>query len=259
MAVRVAPEGIDMVLHSLTEDNSVITRHIPVPAGITDPMKGVEEAVYDAPLLLADFNRTDCVVDAHRYILLPSEGVTPEVVEALTRALYPDDADNLEAIVNPLSPLDCTLVAWIPLHLAHFLRRTFNNPPIIHHLTPFCRYFAAKSKLGNSGKMYANFRQGYVDLIAFGHNGLLAANSYRVRENTDSLYYIMALRKEFGFDGENDQLLICGEPEMREAMIPLLREYVPYVMPVIFPSTAIRGGEEATRAPFNLIVLPLCE
>lgn len=248
-----------MVLHSLSEDNSVITRHIPVAPGITDPTKAVEEAVYDAPLLLADFDRTDCVVDSGRYIILPSEGASPEVIEALGRELYPEEHESLEAVVNPLAPLDCTLVAWIPRELMHFLRRTFNNPPVHHHIAPLCRYFAAKSRMGNSGKMYANFRQGYVDLIAFGRRGLLVANSYRVRETTDILYYVMALRKEIGFDGEDDEMFVSGDPDVREIVLPQLREYIPNVMPVIFPSTALRGGEEALKAPFNLIVLPLCE
>jgi hypothetical protein len=46
---------------------------------------------------------------------------------------------------------------------------------------------------------------------------------------------------------------------LREAIMPELRRYINYVMPVIFPSAMFRAGREAMNAPFELIVLPLCE
>lgn len=259
MSARIAPECIDIVLHNKVEDNSLIYRHVAMDTSLGTLVKGIEEAVYASPLLLADFDRTDIVVESSRFQLIPSAAVTSETVEALGERLYPRDIARLEAIVNPLQPLDCTLVTWVDTELVNFLRRTFNNPAIFHHLAPVCRYFAGKSRMGNSGKMYANFREGHIDLIAFGSKGLLCANSFRVRERTDELYYIMALRKELGFDGSADELFLCGDPARREDVMPLLREYIPYVMPVIFPSTAMRSGEDAMKAPFNLIVLPLCE
>jgi hypothetical protein len=53
--------------------------------------------------------------------------------------------------------------------------------------------------------------------------------------------------------------LVCGDVALREQIMPELRRFVNYVMPVIFPSTMFRAGKEALNAPFELILLPLCE
>ena len=82
----------------------------------------------------------------------------------------------------------------IPRPLAGFLRRTFDNPPILHHLTPLCRYFHGKGRLGNSGRMYAHFHKGQVDIISFSRSTVAVANSYRYRDPMDAIYYIMACR-----------------------------------------------------------------
>ena len=44
-----------------------------------------------------------------------------------------------------------------------------------------------------------------------------------------------------------------------EAVAPMLREYVTYVMPAIFPAAAMRIGMDAMKAPFDLILMSLCE
>lgn len=259
MALRIYGEGLDMVLHSNVEDNALKVRHIALDSNVSPLSKAIEEAVYESPVLLSDFDKVDCVVDTPKFTLLPSSVASPEVIDKLGRDLYPMEYPDLEAVVNPLDSLGCTLVCWLPRDLVGFLRRTFNNPAIHHQLSPFCRYFASKSRLGNSGKMYLNLRSGHIDVIAYGRTGLLVANTFRVRDDMDVLYYVMALREKVGFDGQADQLMVCGDPARRDALLPLLREYIPYVMPVIFPSTALRSGEDALKAPFNLIILPLCE
>ena len=60
-------------------------------------------------------------------------------------------------------------------------------------------------------------------------------------------------------DDSNDEMLIAGNNSAREAITTTLREYLAYVMPVIFPSEMFKAGKDALNAPFDLIVLPICE
>jgi hypothetical protein len=56
-----------------------------------------------------------------------------------------------------------------------------------------------------------------------------------------------------------DEIILAGDPASRAALSPLLRRYVRYVMPAIFPSTMFRAGRAALRTPFELVVAPLVE
>ena len=156
------------------------------------------------------------------------------------------------AITNHLEGLDTSIVMEIPRPLAGFLRRTFDNPPILHHLTPLCRYFHGKGRLGNSGRMYAHFHKGQVDIISFSRSTVALANSYRYRDPMDAIYYIMACRNMAGLDPMADELFLCGDTAVREETTPQLREYLAYVMPVIFPSAVFKTGKTHFQHLFTL-------
>lgn len=124
------------------------------------------------------------------------------------------------------------------------------------------RYFSRKTQLGNTGKIYAHItaEPPVVDIVAFGHDGALRlAVTKPVTAAADSAYWILACAREAGLDPASDEILLCGDNAARHELMPLLRRYAGYVMPVIFPSAAFRSGRDALNAPFPLILIPLCE
>ncbi|MDE6135730.1 MAG: DUF3822 family protein, partial [Muribaculaceae bacterium] len=134
---------------------------------------------------------------------------------------------------------------------------------VVCHVTPLLRYFSRKTLLGNTAKLYAHFNSGSarsVDILVFGPDGSPSMiSSHPATSGTDAVYYILASAKACGLAFDSDEILICGDAAMRDAVMPTLRRYFNYVMPVIFPSAAFRAGREALKAPFPLIILPLCE
>ena len=107
--------------------------------------------------------------------------------------------------------------------------------------------------------MYAHIHDNHIDLLSFGKDSLKLANSYEFREPIDAIYYILATRQMLKLNPNSDEMLIAGDNAVREAISPTLREYLAYVMPVIFPAAMFKAGKDALNAPFDLIVLPLCE
>ncbi len=261
MAMLISDDALDVVAYSTVEDNSMLYRHIPLDTAAADRVKALEEVVYENPLLLAGFDKVWCVVRTRRFFTLPQAVASDDVLTAeITSAVWPaGGSPGFTAITNHLEGLDTSIVMEIPRPLAGFLRRTFDNPPILHHRTPLCRYFHGKGRLGNSGRMYAHFHKGQVDIISFSRSTVALANSYRYRDPMDAIYYIMACRNMAGLDPMADELFLCGDTAVREETTPQLREYLAYVMPVIFPSAVFKTGKNALSAPFYLTILPLCE
>jgi len=50
-----------------------------------------------------------------------------------------------------------------------------------------------------------------------------------------------------------------GDNTMRAAMTPMLREFVKFVMPAVYPAAAMQLGRNAMQAPLELILQALCE
>ena len=75
----------------------------------------------------------------------------------------------------------------------------------------------------------------------------------------DAVYYIMATRTALDIEQTSGELFISGDPQLRNAVTPILREYLGYVMPMVLPAQVIRAGAPAMEAPFDLTLLMLCE
>ena len=164
-----------------------------------------------------------------------------------------------EIVPCEISEQGAIILMGVETEIIAFLRRTFNNPRLHHHLSPLCKYFFHKNNHGNSTKMYACLHSGKIDVIAVTSRGLKFANTFDYHNAIDAVYYIMASRQMLGMDNANDEMFLSGSPSAREAIAETLRKYINYVMPVIFPSAIFKAGKEAMKAPFDLVVLPLCE
>ena len=257
LALRIDSDCIDIMLISTIEDNSLIYRHIPFDKSAPSQLKAIEDIIYENPLLLSDFSRIDCIIATECFSLIPSEFKNKENQEKLFLHTYPKF--DGEIITNEMLETGATILMGLETDFVSFLRRTFNNPHLYHHLTTMCRYFRHKSRMGNGNKLYAHLRNGQIDIIAYGNDNLKLANSFRFRDNMDAIYYILSCRKLLNLEASGDELLLAGNASIREAITPILREYIPYVMPVIFPSEMFRAGKDAMLVPFELIILPLCE
>ena len=257
LALRIDKTMLHIVLFCKVEDNSLIYHQIPLDQAAPSQQKAIEEAIYDNPLLLSDFAQIDCVVETSTFTIVPAEITDAEV----RRRIFNETFSSFEGeiVENELSELKSIILMGLNEELVNFLRRTFNNPRILHHLTPLCTYFNRKSRLGNSGKMYAYMRKDRLDILSFDKDALRLANTFAFRDPMDAVYYILACREMLHLDPGSDEMLIAGDNSLREVITPVLREYLAYVMPVIFPSAMFKAGKDAFNAPFDLIVLPLCE
>ena len=257
LGLRICDNAIDVVITSRIEDNSLIWHRIDLDAAATSPFKALEDAVYRNPLLLADFGAIDVLIDTKRRLVVPADKANADNIDAMFAQLYPDK--NLETIATQIDKTGTVIAFADDAERVNFIRRTFNNPHICDRIVPLCRYFGIKNRLGNAGKFHVHLSANTIDIIAYGADGLHMANTFESDNTNDDLYFVMSAAHFLAFDNNSDQMLLSGDAERREALIQLLRLYVSYVMPVIFPSAMFKAGKDSLSAPFELITLPLCE
>ena len=257
LALRINEKKMHIVLFCSVEDNSLIYREITLDPEAQSTQKAIEEAIYDNPLLLSDFAQIDCVIETNKFTVIPSEIDNNDIQEKIFNETFP----SFEGVIieNKLNEVNATILMGLDEVLVNFLRRTFNNPKIQHNLAPLCIYFHRKNQVGSAGKMYAYLHDNKLDLLSFGVDSIKLVNSFVFNDPLDAVYYILACRDMLQLDAQNEELLIAGDNDTREAITPTLRKYLAYVMPVIVPSAMFKAGKDAMNAPFDLIVLPLCE
>ena len=231
-------------------------------------VKSVEDAIYTRPELTDDYDAIDVYIDTERYTMVPrSVAEDTAAMRDIADDLYPSERLNVICTCAEVPPFhvddagEAFAAMFVQPALEGFLHRTFVQARIMHRMVPLTRYFEACGRLlGNAGKMHIHRRADAVDVIAFDGKGLTMANTFATAGgDDDAVYYTLAAAKDLGFDADNDRMMCSGEAPLRDRLMARLKPYVNFVMPVIFPTTALHLGAEAAQVPFELLSLTLCE
>lgn len=256
----ISPDNVEIMAYCPLEDHSLIKASVALDKAATDITGAIEEAVYSNPLLLSDFKRVSVVYRTDRFTIIPDALTGSRAADEVTAMYLPGLSGSDTVFDNVLPGNAAFLRCAIPATLYNFIMRTFNCPKLYHNLTPLCTYFNGNSSMGNARKTFVNLRRDSFDIVVPGNGTLSMANTFSFRESLDAVYFILACREMLGEGIAGEELMLCGDREMRDTLTPELRKYVPYVMPVIFPSAMFKaGGQTAMDVAFDLIVLPLCE
>ncbi|MCM1331155.1 MAG: DUF3822 family protein [Bacteroides sp.] len=259
LILRVEPARLDVMIYNGDEEDSIIYRSIRLDTALSQ-IAALEETVYDNPVLLGDFNKITVIIATTEYAITPEWASTDEILAGMVAdKLLVNDDNETELLNIPMHDTGISVMLKPETRLTAFLRRTFNNPEILHHIVPLIRYFSKSDRLGTAGKIFVNLRNDSLDIISFSNNSPHLINTFRFRDKMDAVYYILACREQLKENGSDHEILISGNSDIREEITPILRRYVGYVMPVIFPSTIFKAAKDTMKAPFDLIVLPLCE
>lgn len=257
LAVRFSPARLDVMVYSDMEANSLVSRSMEIDPGPRSWLHAVEDAVYENPLLPAEFRRTLLVIEPEAAMLLPGEvAADADAVKILQSTL---GGESREWRVDAPVGRNSAIGYGFPAGLTGFIRRTWGNEvSLLCNLTVLARYFITGVQRGKASRILVNLRDGSLDIIAVEHGGIRLANTFDFRTPDDAVYYVLACRAVASMPHDSE-ILISGPAAVRDQISPLLRRFVRQVMPVIFPPRMFRAGREAVELPFDLIVSPLCE
>ena len=250
---------LDVVAVSTVDDEPMLCRSIALAKGL-EPLRALEEAVYDNPLLLADFEGVTLLLRTPHFSVLPASlAADDEALDAASRLLWPCPEHPLASVATPVAGTDAAVLAALPADVKAFIGRTFPDARVMHVLVPETAYFAAKGRPGGRARVCAVAAPGSVDLMAFSAEGqLLGATSYGCTAAADMAYYAAALAQVCGIVSGDLQFFVAGNPEPRDAMIEALRAFAPNVASWVIPAGMAAEGA-GPDTPFPLLILPLCE
>ena len=260
LAIRLSPGKIVYAVSSRMEDNSLVFGEIPFDGSGKDEIKEIESAVYDNRFFLYGYERRTIFSESRHFLLIPDEfsaGGDYEECCRYYKYLYP--GDRLVVRTDRIEGKGVTLVFGIEPALDSFLRRTFDNPEVTHFLTPIIKFFSRREHSNAANRMFVYFNDGKVGVVVLKNENMAFANFFRFSDINDAFYYVMNAWNANGLDPLSDEMHLLGEKRCRKALLEQFRRYVRVVVQSIFPARLLKLGRNAMDAPFDLIVLPLCE
>lgn len=244
-------------LHDIDEDNSLIVGNINLDLSGNNYLKALENAVYDNPVLLNDYRKVRVMAESSHFALLPPQFGSEDDALEVFKAQFPNHEGDFALCTLPRC--NCHIAFSMPEGVIPFLQRTFNMPPVFHHLYPLCEHYKGHDANRGVACMHLNLRQDFIDIVIIKNHELAMANTYSCSQAQDIVFYTLHAWKAYGLDATKDELLLTGPKNLRDMVTGSLRQYIGYVMPAIFPASALKIGQDAVKAPLELILLALCE
>lgn len=253
LLVAVGGQRVDYILYTPTVAGSLQMGHV---ARTDESLQALEDAIYDTAELLKEYKRVRIVAHSQHFVILPTETADDDC-RMLVRAAFP--ADDGDALVNTLPANGVKIAYLLPRGMQAFLGRTFNYPEVYHHLYPMCEHFKGLNRSDDLSRMFLNLNAESMDMAIYRDGKLLCANSYQFTNAQDAAYFALNAWRTHGLDQLVDEMQLTGERTMCASMTPVLREFVKFVMPAVYPAAAMQLGRNAMQAPLELILQALCE
>lgn len=256
MMLRIARDELAYACYHPAEDGSWVSNRFALSASAPF-LQEIERIVYAHEELLQPFKKSYVLLPTLHYVVVPSEVAAIADSSVFYGALYEDD--DCTVVENSLSHVGAQLYFGTESKVASFLYRTFDRPVLLHPLAPLSEYFYRKSRMGNQSKVYVHLYRGKMDVVCFGHGGLLLAGTYEYRHVNDAAYRILNVWQQLKLDQLTDEVHLAGDMAVRRDLAALLRNYIRTVVPVIFPSHCHALGSDAIQESFDFTALSLCE
>lgn len=253
LSLLIGPATVQVFAHNPSgEDGGVVVESLGYDPSASSDAAALEEAVYSNPLLLQPFRKTDIVISTSQAITAPADTDTDAV-----RAILGVDHDHtlLE------SPLDDRTKVMYTVHrgVANFLQRTYDRIVPQHSLSALTAYYTLRGRRSNSARMFVSLGHRCADVVVLNRAGIAAARHFDTGSPRETAYYLLAIFRQCGLDTATDEIVVAGSAEQRVALMPILSNFAANVMPAIFPAGCYSDSSLAIKAPYPLVVLPLCE
>ena len=231
------------------------TGTIMLDSSLSDYRQALENAVYDNAQLLNDYDNITIAIHSQHFALLPQEladkGLSEKILAASFTTLEGD------VLCHPIAGSDAAVACDLPSGVLGFLRRTFANATIMHHLVPLCNY-CLRAYAEDTACLHISINEDEAHMVVVKQGSLQMANTFQFRALEDVAYYALNMWKTCGLDASRDKVLLSGNNQLRRELAEQLRQWIAYVMPEVLPAEALQLGRYAINLPFNLITLASC-
>lgn len=234
LSIRLSTDGFSFsVFNPLSEGTlSFYDREVDETLSLTANLK---HTFREVAWLNRPYRRVNVLMADKRSTFIPLEFFEDEQAETVFYHNHPKRENELIQY-NILQKNNVVVLFGMDKSACAFLREQYPDVRFYSQSGPLIEFFAAKSRLGNSRKMYAHLRKKTLGIYSFECGRLLLANSFECGATADRIYYLLYIWEKLGFEQEHDELHLTGALSDKEPLFSELRKFIRQVF-VMNPAT----------------------
>ncbi len=224
LSIRLSTDGFSFSVFNPLNDSHPQVEYYPVDKALS-LTANLKQTFRTLEWLHHAFRRVNVLIADKRFTTMPLEFFEDEQAELL---FYHNHLrrENETVLYNIPTGSNVVLLFGIDKSVHNFLSEQYPNAKFYTQASPLIEYFAVKSRLGNSRKVYAHLRHDAADIYAYERGHLLLANSFECHTTADRLYYLLYIWKQLELEQERDELHLTGELHDKEELLPELRKFI---------------------------------
>lgn len=224
LSIRLSTDGFSFSIFNPLADGalSFYEHEVDETLSLTANLK---QAFREAEWLSSPFRRVNVLMAGKRFTFIPLEFFEDEQAETIFYHNHPKRENELVQY-NILRKNNIVVLFGMDKSTCALLREQYADVRFYAQASPLIEYFAAKSRLGNSRKMYVHLRKEAIDIYTYERGRLTFANTFACKEANDRIYYTLYLWKQLGMEQERDELHFTGDLSGKEQLLPELRKFI---------------------------------
>ncbi len=208
LTLRISEDHIEAHIIDPGPDRTELRHSMELP---DKSVKALEDAIYNNPLLLGDFNEVRIIIDSHEFFLAPADAA--ELGEKISETMLPDGNGTL---LSDLATDNIMVFYRTASDKYNFLQRTFSYAQFHHNLAVFSH---GKDAHGIHAECTPDNE---ICLMRVDRNGNTTyLNHPQTYSAADCAYYILAVMQP------DDDIYLKAIPEEREKIFDLIHQVSP--------------------------------
>lgn len=234
LSIRLSTDGFSFSVFNPVAEGalSFYDREVDENLSLTANLK---QTFREVEWLSRPYRRVNVLMADKRFTFIPLEFFEDEQAEIVFYHNHPRRENELIQY-NILQRNNVVVLFGMDKSACSFLREQYPNVKFYSQSSPLIEFFAAKSRLGNSRKMYAHLQKETLEVYSFDRARLLLANSFGCNTAADRIYYLLHIWEKLGFEQERDELHLSGALSGKEPLLSELRKFIRQVF-VMNPAT----------------------
>ncbi len=258
LSIRLSADGFSFSIYNPLTDNDFCFVAYPVNASYS-MAANLKEMLAETDALKYPYKRINVLYDTPRFTPVPLELFEDEQMDTLFYHNFPKESNEI-VLCNILGKSNVVILFAIDKHVHQLLAEHFPNARFFSAVSPLTEYFAQKSRLGNSRKVYAHSRERLLEVFCYDKGKLLLINSFPCKQTADRVYYLLYIWQQLTYNQERDELHLTGKLADKEELLKELRSYLRQVF-IVHPKAEFNRSEisKIEEIPFDMQTLLLCE
>lgn len=250
--LHITPSRLNVAILPPVAQEEMVAASLLLNPDAPTPLKALEDAVYDNPLLLSDFRSVHALVETPVHAVVPALAASSDTAPLLLSRMSGADTDPDRTAISPEFG-GATLLYELPEALEAFLRRTFFGVTISTPLEETGGAVVSLSETTPHPVMLAVADTASALTLAAARGGeLLMLNTFTVSHPTDAAYYLLASRSTLGLGRADGTVWFAGQAPLARTVANIVTPYLDSVDFVTTPAELCGYGREAARLTYPI-------